>query len=112
MDSSYPCTGGFLPLCRGERYHAQEFHGQGRQARITQELFNFRYSSLRMTIERCFRVSKARLPILKRMPPYKPFRQRLIVISYYAFHNYVRRWGMCDRLFREWKNMDPSEIET
>ena len=101
MDTSYPCTGGFLQHYKGERYHAQEFHGRGRQARTAKELFNFRHSSLRMTIERCFGVLKARFPILKLMPPYKPSRQRLIVIACCAIHNYARRWGMHDRLFRE-----------
>ena len=31
-----------------------------------------------MTIDHCFGMMKARFPILKLMPPYKPSRQRLI----------------------------------
>ena len=56
---------------RGERYHAQEYRGQGRQPKNLEELFNYRHSSLRMTIERCFGVLKNRFPILKLMPSYK-----------------------------------------
>ncbi|XP_073225547.1 uncharacterized protein [Cicer arietinum] len=54
VDSGYPCTRGLLPPYRGEIYHAQESRGQGRQPRSPEELFNYRRSSLRMTIERCF----------------------------------------------------------
>ncbi|KAF7810447.1 protein ALP1-like [Senna tora] len=28
LDSGYPCSGGFLPPYRGERYHAQEYRGK------------------------------------------------------------------------------------
>ncbi|XP_050890581.1 uncharacterized protein LOC127095995 [Lathyrus oleraceus] len=96
---------------RGERYHAQEYRGQGRQPRSPEELFNYRHSSLRMTIERCFGVLKNRFPILKLMPPYKPSRQRLIVIVCCAIHNYIRKWNLPDELFRIWEEMDPIELE-
>ncbi|XP_050896851.1 uncharacterized protein LOC127103649 isoform X2 [Lathyrus oleraceus] len=111
VDSGYPCIGGFLPPYRGERYHAQEYRGQGRQPRSPEELFNYRHSSLRMTIERCFGVLKNRFPILKLMPPYKPSRQRLIVIACCAIHNYIRKWNLPDELFRIWEEMDPIELE-
>ena len=101
MDSGYPCSGGLLPPYRGERYHTQEYRGRDRQARSPKEFFNFRHSSLRMTIERCFGVLKARFPILKLMPPYKPSRQRLIIIACCAIHNYIRKWSHADKLFRE-----------
>ncbi|XP_061351779.1 uncharacterized protein LOC133296740 isoform X1 [Gastrolobium bilobum] len=111
VDSGYPCTGGFLPPFRGEIYHAQEYNGRGRQPRSREEIFNYRHSSLRMTIERCFGVLKNRFPILKLMPPYKPSRQRLIVIACCAIHNYIRKWNLRDDLFRMWEDMDPAEIE-
>nr|XP_048328401.1 uncharacterized protein LOC107422048 [Ziziphus jujuba var. spinosa] len=59
VDSGFPCTMGFLPPFRGERYHLQEYHGRGRQPRRPKELFNYRHSSLRNVIERCFGVLKA-----------------------------------------------------
>ncbi|XP_028762826.1 protein ALP1-like [Neltuma alba] len=111
VDSGYSCTGGFLPPYRGERYHAQEYQGRGRQARNAKELFNYRHSSLRMTIERCFGVLKARFPILKLMPSYKPSRQRLIVVACCAIHNYIRKWSRRDLLFTEWENMNPAQVE-
>nr|XP_027191927.1 uncharacterized protein LOC113787214 [Cicer arietinum] len=102
---------GLLPPYRGERYHAQEYRGQGRQPRSPEELFNYRHSSLRMTIERCFGVLKNRFPILKLMPPYKPSRQRLIVIACCTIHNYIRKWNLPDELFNIWEAMDPMELE-
>ena len=74
-------------------------------------MFNYTHSSLRMVIERCFGVLKARFPILKLMPPYKSCRQRLIAIACCAIHNFIRKWGLRDELFREWENMDSSQIE-
>ncbi|XP_060673309.1 uncharacterized protein LOC107417030 [Ziziphus jujuba] len=58
VDSGFPCTMGFLPSFRGERYHLQEYHGRGPQPRGPKELFNYRHSSLRNVIERCFGVLK------------------------------------------------------
>ncbi|XP_057453150.1 uncharacterized protein LOC130745015 [Lotus japonicus] len=108
----YPCTGGFLPPFRGERYHAQEYRGQGRQPKNREELFNYRHSSLRMTIERCFGVLKNRFPILKLMPSYKPCRQPLIVTACCAIHNYIRKWNLNDELFRMWEELDPAEFNS
>ncbi|XP_060667620.1 protein ALP1-like [Ziziphus jujuba] len=59
VHSGFPCTVGFLPPFQGERYHLQEYHGRGRQPRGPKELFNYRHSSLRNVIERCFGVLKA-----------------------------------------------------
>lgn len=112
VDSGYPCTGGFLPPFRGQRYHAQEYRGQNRQPRSREELFNYRHSSLRMTIERCFGVLKNRFPILNLMPPYKPSRQRLIVTACCIIHNYIRKWNLNDELFMLWEEMDPAEFES
>lgn len=35
----------------------------------------------------------------------------LKVISCCAIHNYRRKWGRRDRLFREWENINPEEID-
>jgi hypothetical protein len=101
----------FSPPSKGERYHAQEYRGQGRQKRSLEELFNYRHSSLRMTIERCFGVLKNRFPILKSMSPYKPSRQRLIVTACCAIHNYIRKLNLPNELFRIREEMDLIEHE-
>ncbi|XP_062103069.1 protein ALP1-like [Humulus lupulus] len=70
VDSGYPNMPGFLaPYC-GERYHLRRFRGRWNHPRGAMELFNYRHSSLRNVIERCFGLLKARFPILKSMPPY------------------------------------------
>ncbi|XP_062081151.1 uncharacterized protein LOC133785954 [Humulus lupulus] len=70
VDSGYPNMPGFLAPYRGERYHLRPFRGRGNHPRGAMELFNYRHSSLRNVIERCFGLLKARFPILKSMPPY------------------------------------------
>ncbi|CAL5406686.1 unnamed protein product [Camellia sinensis] len=70
VDSGYTNMPGFLsPYC-GDRYHLNEFRNQRRQPRNKKQMFNYRHSSLRNVIERCFGVLKARFPILRDMPPY------------------------------------------
>uniref|UniRef100_A0A7N2KNV2 DDE Tnp4 domain-containing protein n=2 Tax=Quercus lobata TaxID=97700 RepID=A0A7N2KNV2_QUELO len=64
VNSGYAIGSTFLPLHKSVRYHAQEFRGSARQPTTPQELFNYRHSSLRMVIERCFGVLKARFPPL------------------------------------------------
>nr|XP_048322535.1 uncharacterized protein LOC125420021 [Ziziphus jujuba var. spinosa] len=110
VDSGFPCTMGFLPPFRGERYHLQEYHGRGRQPRGPKELFNYRHSSLRNVIERCFGVLKARFRILKMMPPYKQSRQPLIVIACCTLHNFIRKWAQNDVMFTQWEE-EEQEIE-
>ncbi|XP_031101826.1 uncharacterized protein LOC116005724 [Ipomoea triloba] len=53
VDGGYPNIPGFLAPYRWEAYHLNEFRGQGR-IRNKQALFNYRHSSLRNVIERCF----------------------------------------------------------
>ena len=71
MDSSYTCTLGILPLYRIKRKHLRDFRGRDRPEGA-KELFNYRHSSLHNVIERCFGILKARFPVLKMMPRYKP----------------------------------------
>ena len=51
MDSGYINMKGFLTLYRGERYHLRDYRGLSRAPRGPQELFNYRYLSLRNVIE-------------------------------------------------------------
>ena len=67
MDSGYPCTLGFLPPYRIKGYHLRDFRG-GDHPEGAKELFNYRHSSLRNVIERCFGVLKARFPVKNDAP--------------------------------------------
>ncbi|XP_062170997.1 uncharacterized protein LOC133876767 [Alnus glutinosa] len=58
-DSAYPCTRGFLPPYKGERYHLSHFRNRP-LPRGYKELFNFRHFSLRMMFENCFSRLKRR----------------------------------------------------
>ena len=106
LDSGFPCTKGFLPPYRGERYHLQEYNNGRNRPRGMKELFNYRHSSLRNVIERCFGVLKARFPRLKMMPPYKLSRQPLIVIACCTLHNFIRQRTQYDHMFREWEEKE------
>ncbi|KAM5567595.1 hypothetical protein ABKV19_015593 [Rosa sericea] len=99
VDAGYTNMPGFLAPYRGERYHLRDYRGPRRTPRGPRELFNYRHSSLRNVIERCFGVLKARFPILKYMPNYPPRRQRRIPIACCVLHNFIRKEARRDRLF-------------
>lgn len=99
MDSGYSNMPGFLAPYRGMRYHLRDYRGPRNAPKGSMELFNYRHSSLRNVIERCFGVLKGRFPILKVMPNYPPRRQRLIPIACCVLHNFIRKEAQRDRLF-------------
>lgn len=105
VDSGYPNMFGYLAPYRGQRYHLRDYRGQGRP-RGMHELFNYRHSSLRNVIERCFGVLKARFPILKMMPNYPIRRQRQIPTACCAIHNFIRMEHASDSLFQDYSNED------
>ncbi|KAG5557504.1 hypothetical protein RHGRI_007665 [Rhododendron griersonianum] len=92
----------FLSPYRGERYHLNNFRGHGQRPKKIEEWFNFRHSSLRNVIERCFGVLKARFPILKQMPPYSVRTQKYIPTACCTVHNWIRMHDDNDDLFREY----------
>ncbi|KAL0010302.1 hypothetical protein SO802_005410 [Lithocarpus litseifolius] len=94
VDSGYAIGSAFLPPHKFARYHAQEFRN---------ELFNYRHSSLRMVIERCFGVLKARFPILTKMHSFSISRQRLLVTACCALHNFIRMYNRVDEMFHVWE---------
>ncbi|GAV63127.1 LOW QUALITY PROTEIN: DDE_4 domain-containing protein, partial [Cephalotus follicularis] len=55
------------------------------------ELFNYRHSSIRNVIERYFGLLKARFPILKLMPCYKPVKQHIMVVACCVVYNFICR---------------------
>lgn len=97
---------GFLAPYRGETYHLREFRASGRQPRGEEELFNYRHSSLRNVIERCFGILKARFKILKKMLPYPLSTQKYIPVACCTVHNFLRIHGQRDRLFDQYENED------
>ena len=103
IDSGYAIGSAFLPPYKFVRYHAQEFRDANRQPTTLQELFNYRHSSLRMVIERCFGVLKARFPILTEMHSFSISRQRLIVTACCALHNFIRMYNRVDEMFHVWE---------
>ena len=98
VDAGYINMPGFLAPYRSERRHLQEFHG-GQDIHGYKELFNFRHSQLRTTIERTFGVFKKRFPIFKLMPSYKPSRQGSMMIAACACHNWIRMNSKDDNWF-------------
>ncbi|CAL2230034.1 unnamed protein product [Prunus armeniaca] len=106
VDAGYSNVPGFLAPYRGERYHLRDYRGPQRAPRGPMELFNYRHSSLRNVIERCFGVLKARFPILKLMPNYPPRRQRRIPIACCVLHNFIRKEARRDRMFEEFQVED------
>ncbi|XP_038679959.1 protein ALP1-like isoform X1 [Tripterygium wilfordii] len=89
VDAGYPNRIGYLAPYRGERYHSSQFEN-GRRASGPQEVFNHAHSSLRNVIERTFRVTKNRWPILRNMRSFPFPIQVKIVIACMALHNYIR----------------------
>ncbi|XP_062103527.1 uncharacterized protein LOC133814604 [Humulus lupulus] len=110
VDFGYSNIYGFLAPYRGERYHLRRFRGRGNHPRGAMELFNYRHSSLRNVIERCFRLLKARFPILKSMPPYLLGKKRRIPISCCTIHNWIKMHSINDRMFEQY-SVDATPIE-
>ena len=111
VDSGYPNEPGFLAPYRTVRYHLSEFR-QDRQMRRPQELFNYRHSSLRNVIERCFGIVKARFPILKHMSRYPLEKQCRIIMACFVLHNLIKMYTNDDPLFTTWnQDVPPEDIE-
>jgi hypothetical protein len=102
-DAGFSLTEHVLTPYRGVAYHLQEYRivPNGRRYRAAvnkEELFNFRHSSLRCTIERCFGVAKRRFAILDEMPSF-PFPMQIrLVHSSFMLHNFICRHGALVRL--------------
>ncbi|CAN1845418.1 hypothetical protein LINPERHAP1_LOCUS37839 [Linum perenne] len=96
---------GFLAPFRGYTSHFQEIRRRG-GPRGREELFNYRHSSLRNVIERCFGVLKRRWPILKMMCNYSFSKQTDIVLACCAIHNFIRMHAQGDTIFAEFEESD------
>ncbi|XP_021802283.1 uncharacterized protein LOC110746375 [Prunus avium] len=111
VDSGYANMRGFLAPYRGERCHLRDYRGRGRHPRGAMELFNYRHSSLRNVIERCFRVLKARFPILKLMPNYPIRKQRRIPVACCTVHNFIRMQSRNDIIFHQYQANDLQVVD-
>ncbi|CAO2834836.1 unnamed protein product [Amaranthus hypochondriacus] len=91
VDSEYPNTLGYLSLIKHDdiRYHMPQFR-VGPPATGMHEHFNYRHSSLRTTIERCFGALKIQWKILKNMPSMEIKYQLAIMVSTFTLHNFIR----------------------
>ena len=87
----------------------RDFRG-GDRPEGAKELFNYRHSSLRNVIERCFGILKAQFLVLKMMPRYKPCRQGNVMRACCTFHNFIRIATRNNCLFTQF-NIDNLTVE-
>ncbi|XP_039162381.1 putative nuclease HARBI1 isoform X2 [Eucalyptus grandis] len=115
VDSGYTALPGFLTPFKDERYHLNDYKGNGRQPRTAKELFNHKHSSLRNVIERSFGALKNRFTILRHMPPFPIRKQVLIVIACCGLHNYIRDQDRMDKNFSLYEDPEypfgPKDVE-
>lgn len=84
-DVVYPNTRGFVAPYRNIQYWLRYYHR--RRAINKKKTFNHAHAQLRNAIECAYGVLKARLPILKKMPPYIIDVQKDVVAAF--FHNFI-----------------------
>ncbi|KAI8571012.1 hypothetical protein RHMOL_Rhmol01G0083500 [Rhododendron molle] len=107
VDSGYQNMPGFLTPYKGERYHLSLFRGRRRLPTKEEEWFNYRHSSLRNVIERCFGALKARFPILKQMPKGFTVRtQKYLPTACCTVHNFIRMHDKNDAVFKFYSKED------
>ena len=105
VDSGYQNMPGFLTPYKGERYHLNLYRGRNRGPTKEEEWFNYRHSSLRNVIERCFGVLKARFPILRDMPHgFSVKTQKYIPTACCAIHNFIRMHDRNDEVFNTFRD--------
>ncbi|PPR80514.1 hypothetical protein GOBAR_AA40198 [Gossypium barbadense] len=86
-DAGYGIRNGFITPYRGVRYHLKEFSAQGPEN--AKELFNFRHSSLRITIEYVLGILKKRFRVLDAEPFWNFQTQVDIVLVCCIIHNHI-----------------------
>uniref|UniRef100_J3KYY1 WRKY domain-containing protein n=1 Tax=Oryza brachyantha TaxID=4533 RepID=J3KYY1_ORYBR len=79
VDAGYGAKPGFLPPFRVVRYHLNEWGNNPVQNE--KKLFNFRHSSLRVTVERAFGALKRRFKILDDATPFFPFPTQVDIVE-------------------------------
>ncbi|XP_021754701.1 protein ALP1-like isoform X1 [Chenopodium quinoa] len=98
-DAGYGDRKGFMPPYRRTRYHLKEYTNNPPENE--RELFNLRHSSLRMVVERAFRVLKKRFRVLD-AEPFWPYETQVdVVLACCVLHNYLRGVDPNDPITRE-----------
>ncbi|XP_021776338.1 protein ALP1-like [Chenopodium quinoa] len=98
-DAGYGDRKGFMSLFRRVRYHLKEYTDNPPENE--QELFNLRHSSLRMCIERAYRVLKKRFCVLDAEPFWSYETQVDVVLACFVIYNYLRGVDPNDAITRE-----------
>lgn len=106
-DAGYMNGEGFLTPYRGQRYHLNDWR-EGHQPSTPQEFFNYKHSSARNIIERCFGVLKGRWAILRGKSFYSVKTQCRIISACALLHNHCLREMPIDS-FEE--DIDDGEVQ-
>ncbi|ONI29241.1 hypothetical protein PRUPE_1G189200 [Prunus persica] len=99
VDAGYPQIKGYLGPYKGKRYHLPDFR-RGSQPREKKEIFNYRHSSLRCTIERTFGVWKNRCRMIRQMHNFPMEKQTQKIVASRALHNFIRCHSMTYQEFQ------------
>ena len=93
------------------RYHLREI--EGRRPQNARELFNFRHSSLRSTVERAFALLKNRFGILDHKKPKYPLLVQIdMVLACTILHNYILGVDPYDPILNDMGSSDDIPYDT
>ena len=89
VDAGYAQEYGYMGPFRNTRYHLDDFRGLDIETLSRQKKFNFTHSRLCNVIERTFGVLKGRWHILDGVPYCHREKQKMIIMSCFAMHNFL-----------------------
>jgi len=89
VDAGHALESGYMGPFRNTRYHLDDFRGVPVETMSRQEKFNLTHSRLRNVVEQTFGVLKNRCQILDGVPYCHRTKQKMIIISCFAHHNYL-----------------------
>ena len=89
VDAGYALESGYMGPLKNTRYHLDDFRGVPVETMSRQKKFNLTHSRLRNVIERTFGVLKGRWQILDGVPYFHRTKQKIIIMSCFALHNYL-----------------------
>ncbi|KAL0549845.1 hypothetical protein IC582_014334 [Cucumis melo] len=90
-NAGYPNAEGFLTPYRGQRYHLQEWCGDGNVPTTGKEYFNMKHSSTQNVIERAFNILKGRWAILRGKSYYPLQVQCRTILTCCFLHNLINK---------------------
>ena len=89
VDAGYALESGYMGYFKNTRYYLDDFRGVRVEIMSRQEKFNLTRSRLHNVIERTFGVLKGRWQILDGVPYFHRTKQKIIIMSCFALHNYL-----------------------